>query len=102
MYFIVNHRCYPKVTQLETLFYFLLSVKEECVAVGANRKQTLPPLARLLIRVVNWENHLHSNHVSPKDSWQNVGALTEHKLQLEGNEWSETMECGTGDRSASL
>ena len=38
MYFIVNHRCHPKVTQLETLFYFLLSVKEECVAVGAEQE----------------------------------------------------------------
>ena len=34
----------------------------------------------------NWENHLNSNPVSPKDSWQNVGALTEHKRQLEGIE----------------
>ena len=48
MYFIVNRRCYPKVTQLETLFYFLLSVKEECVAVGASRKQTLHPLATVV------------------------------------------------------
>ena len=48
MYFVVNHRCYPKVTQLETLFYFLLSVKEECVAVRASRKQTLHPLATVV------------------------------------------------------
>ena len=48
MYFIVNHRCYPKVTQLETLFYFLLSVKGECVAIGASRKQTLHPLATII------------------------------------------------------
>ena len=44
----MNHRCHPKVTQLETLFYFLLSVKEECVAVGASRKQTLHPLATVV------------------------------------------------------
>ena len=44
----MNHRCHPKVTQLQTLFYFLLSVKEECVAVGAGRKQTLHPLATII------------------------------------------------------